>query len=537
MAQLPIGLDGVPDAAGAPIGQIVGSIGVEPPEVPELDFDDVPFRPTTDDSAVVRRTKAVAATRPLHDLERNKGLYEGDFWDRYDLVSMGIAVIDQVAMAMTVSAGMSLDEAHAFLAEQASRHSPGASEEERAAVAAKVLDGLVTEKPHEYVYVDHEGSTPVRHTYTFDLLYEQWNADETIHLRATPQAVNVLVSALDFDSDSAEAADEIQIRRAIDSGAFESAVTAAEHARFRSINDIERIRQIVRDTQLDPSTHDWAVQVPAILRASLSHIERRRNIEDALIDAIEERRSTLEDPDARRGANRLVALLRDCSRRHSELADHLITARSKFRAAQDERFRRPSTGIRRADVEKDLIVPALGTPVVLVAPWCEDLIGRATSLCRPIGPEGAVLIANLFEPPPEPEPGVELPDPDFDDTETSPWWEASWDAAEGVLAEVREPTQLSGLLARSRDVAGRIDGEDRPLDPDEIAVAVCHLAHELLSPDLEAADDGAILLAVPSGTELCDPAVEGDDLLVVPATIERSTRPPREPTHDDRTAP
>ena len=262
MAHVPGGFEAGTEETGEPIGEIVGSIGVDTAEVGELGFDDIPFRVPADDSAVVRRTKAVAATRPLHDLERNKGQWEGNFWDRYDLVSMGIAVIDQVAMAMTVSAGMSLDDAHEFLSEQASRHSPDASKEERDAVAGKVLVGLVTDKPHEYVYVDHEVGAPVRHTYAFDLLYEQWNADETIHLRATPQAVNVLVSALDFDSDSAEAADEIQIRLAIESGAFESAVTTAEHARFRSINDIERIRQIVRNTQLDPTTHDWACKYP-----------------------------------------------------------------------------------------------------------------------------------------------------------------------------------------------------------------------------------------------------------------------------------
>jgi hypothetical protein len=138
----------------------------------------------TDDDAVVRRVKAVAAIRPLHDLERNKTSYEGDFWDGYDLLSLAVAAIDHVALAMGVSAGLLYDEALAYVTAQAARQRPTDPEATWWAVAARVLDGLISDTPHEAVYVLLAGQAAHRRVHDFRLLYEQWSADDTVHLRA-----------------------------------------------------------------------------------------------------------------------------------------------------------------------------------------------------------------------------------------------------------------------------------------------------------------------------------------------------------------
>ena len=292
-----------PEAPTGPeqIGEVVGTIGDHSEAPAQLDTtDDLDWwslRGDTDDPAVVRRAKAAFAVGPIHDLVRNSPMAEGDFWEHYDLFALSLAVIDQVAMGMTVSAGMGLDEARDFLAAECARQVPPRPEAEHRVVAERVVDALARPDPYEYEYTAFEESGPVRRTYSFTLLYEQWAADQTtIHLRATPQAVNVLVNGLDFDSESATAADEFQIRRAIDSGAFSSAIASARNARYRSVADIERIRSIIRDTQLDSATHDWSSDVPLLLRAGSTTSRPRRRVEDALIDAIEDRAARARRP-------------------------------------------------------------------------------------------------------------------------------------------------------------------------------------------------------------------------------------------------
>lgn len=74
-------------------------MGISDPD----DLGDLSLSIATDDGAITRRVKAIAATRPLHDLDRNKASFGGDHWERYDLMSLAIATIDEVALAMGVS--------------------------------------------------------------------------------------------------------------------------------------------------------------------------------------------------------------------------------------------------------------------------------------------------------------------------------------------------------------------------------------------------------------------------------------------------
>jgi hypothetical protein len=391
------------------------------------------FRIPTDDAAVVRRAKSVATTRPLHELDRNKGQYEGDFWGRYDLLSLGLAIIDQVALAMGISAGMPYDEATAFVTGEAARQCPEAPGVEHADVTTRVLAALVGEEPSEYTYVEHSSGTPTRRLHAYQLLYEQWNADGTTHLRATPQAINVLVNAVDLDLESASIASEFQIQELVRRGALESAVAVAQTKRYQTIQYMEHIRGVVRDTLVDPDAFDWEVEVPAVLARALDHVEERLSSERALIAAIEERRASATDAGLRQTANRLATLLNECGQRHVDLQRHLLRARSQMRKAQDERFHRRRGATQRIDLEADLIRVALAAPVLRVTPWCEGLLGRVAGLQRPVLPTGAVLVDELFEPPRDPATGEEVPEPEFSDAAGGEWWAAYWELADDIV--------------------------------------------------------------------------------------------------------
>lgn len=481
------------------------------------DLGDLSLFIATDDSAITRRVKAIAATRPLHDLERNKANVGGDHWDRYDLMTLAIATIDEVALAMGVSAGRSYDEALVHCARQAARQNPDADDAEHDLVASRVLGALLTDVPEAVTYVDHAADEPTQRRHEFRLLYEQWNPDETVHLRASEHAVNVLIDALDLDVESAQVAAEAQMRALLERGALDSAVEIARRAVYLTVQYLERIRSILRDTQLDHETWDWAETVPAILSRALDHISDRIAAETRLLSAVEERRDAEQDPVNRRRANELVRLLRSCYSRHLDLQRHLLGARQVHRDAQDDSFRRSRGSLRRVDLEADLLLPLLSAPTRVVHRWCTDLFERQAALRSVVPVSLAVLVDELLEPPTQPDEGEPDEDPFFDDVDAEPWWVAYQDLVDGLLADVVEPVQLSDLLARGRDA---IHTTGDAFDPRTVAATVCHAAHELLGTNLVTAEAGTpILLAIPTGIRTEDPTIDAEDILVVPVTV------------------
>jgi hypothetical protein len=491
----------------------------------------------TDDAGVARRVKAIAATRPLHDLDRNKTAWEGDFWDRYDLLSLAISVIDQVALSMGISAGMLHDDAVAYVVDQARRQQPDAPTGEGEMVAARVVGGLIADAPHELVWADHTGSAPVRRTHAYRLLYEQWNADGSVHLRATEQAINVLVDALDLDDlESAQVAAETQIRALIDRGAFRSAVTIARQARYRTIQYLERIRNIVRDTLIDPDAYDWAGEVPKLLADALDHVVGRIEAESALMQAVEDRRAAATDLAARRTANQLTAMLLECRSRHLDLQRHLLGARPRLRRAQDEQFARGNASVRRAALEADLIDPLLRAPGASVAGLGEDLLVRYAAPHQAFLPTGAVLVDELLAPAREPAAGVEVPNPVFDEADPTPWWEPYWNAADAVLAAITVPTRLSAILAQVVDIAAATAGTDgEPLDEAVLSAALCHVAHEHTAIPLVGYDTlTPVLCGIVTGERLDHPFIACDDLQLVAAVAAPRSQPSLE---DEVSAP
>ena len=489
-------------------GEALGSSGLE-------------LRIPTDDAAVIRRVKAIAATRPLHDLDRNKTSYEGAWWDRYDLLSLGVAAIDQVALSMGISAGLSHDETLSYVANQARRQVADATADQYLKVAERVVSALLV-APLEVVYHVHEGGTTARRTHSFRLLYEQWAADETIDLRASEEAINVLVDALDLDVESAQIAAEAQMRVLVERGALDSAVQIARRARYQSVQYLERIRAITRDTVTNPDAFDWANEVPALLDAALNHVAARIEAEIELRNAVEEQRDAAYDPDVRRKASELVDILHDCQLRHTELQRHLLGARGQLRTGQDERFRRSVTAVQRSDLERDLILPMLGAPAQPVTAFADQVLARMSALATPFMVRISTLIDELLEPPAVNEDGEAVPEPEFDDTDVVLWWEPYWDAAESIVDGVTEATPLSDLLARARtSVANLVGPEGAPLDEAPLVAAVAHIAHERLTTAFAGVTGRhAGVYAFSSGTALDDPSVAADDLVVLPIVID-----------------
>ncbi|GFG53485.1 hypothetical protein CQY20_22025 [Mycolicibacterium agri] len=474
----------------------------------------------TDDESISRRRRALAPIQVLTDVERNKAQYDGDFWGSYDLFNIALAVIDQVALAMGISAGQTWDEAVDYAAGQAARQIPDASGDEWMAVAERVVVSLVTTDVHIVPYVVHAETGPRWVAQRFRLLYVHSGGDDGgEHLRASEQAINIFVEALDLDIEAAQIANEAQLSALIARGAVASAVQIARHARYRSIQYQERVRRIVADTLINPDAHDWLGDVPTLLESALAHVRARLEAEAALMDAVAERRSVVDDSAQLIAANQLIEILRECRHRHNELHRHLIGARSRLREALNDRFARPPQAAHRVNVGSDLLGPFLARPIS----DCLVASGRLLAAVGGVGmrwwPALSTLTDELCAPPRTPDAGEEISEPEFGDDDQPQWWEPYEDTTEALLTSLDTPIRLSQLLTRARE-AEVADCDGQPLDSDLLAAAVLHAAHRAWATHLSGRAAGEQLVVAMATGDLIDAdGIRSDDLLLVPAVV------------------
>ncbi|WP_280351858.1 hypothetical protein [Nocardia abscessus] len=478
----------------------------------------------TDDDSITRRRRALAPIQMLTDLERTKSSLDGDFWDDYDLFRIALSVIDQVALAMGLSAGRTWDEILDYASDQAARQCPDANAREWAKVGERVVVSLVTTNVEIVRHLVHTVDGPVWRQQRFRLLYlHPTGADGLEHLRASEQAINIFVEALDLDIEAAQIANEAQLAALIARGAVESAVQIARHARYRSIQFQERIRRVVADTLIDPDTHDWLGDVPALLDNALHHVKDRLEAEAALLDTVAERRAATSERSQLEATNLLIEILKECRHRHSDLHRHLMGARSALRQALDDRFTRPPGQLHRIDLGADLLLPLLSGSTVIAAKAADRLLAVMGGIPVRWWPSLTTLIDELCTPPRMPELGVEYEPPEVDFADELEWWEPYEAAADALLGGLTEPLRLSQLLARIDEVVGEIETDevgDGVADIDLLTATVVHAAHHAWAPHLAGRSAGdRLVLAVPSGKELITNTIRANDLILVPAEL------------------
>ncbi|RMI32679.1 hypothetical protein [Nocardia stercoris] len=480
----------------------------------------------TDDDSITRRRRALAPIQILTDLERTKSSLDGDFWANYDLFRIALAVIDQVALAMGLSSGRTWDETLVYATEQAGRQVPDADPREWAKVAERVVVSLVTIDVEVVRHLVHTADGPTWRQQRFRLLYLHPDSTDGLeHLRASEQAINIFVDALDLDIEAAQIANEAQMAALIERGAVASAVQIARVARYRSIEYQERIRRVVADTLIDPDTHDWLGDVPAYLNAALDHVRGRLDAETTLLETVDERRSAITDRTQLDAVNRLLEILRECRYRHSELHRHLIGARGALRQALDDRFARPPRRTHRTDLGADLLVPLLAGPTQRAARAADRLLAAAGGLHVRWWPSLTTMTDELCTPPRTPELGAEYEPPEIDSVDTPEWWDAYEDVAEALLAGLSEPVRLSQLLARiehtaETDATELDTDEGQTLDPSILAATVVHTAHHAWAPHLAGRSAGdRLVVAVATGKTLDSNMIRSEDLLLIPAEL------------------
>ena len=347
-------------------------------------------------------------------------------------------------------------------------------------------------------------------TYAFDfkLLEEIPGADGEIYLRASNEAVNVLVGALELDIESAQIAADLRLETLIRRGRLSDAQAAAQTARYRTIQYGEMLRQKLEATGRDVRTVDWQTEMPAFIAEALEHIEARYKAENAILVNITEVRDTADTAARKQQAAALVGVVRDCLRRHEQLQGALQGAGRRFRTEQDRQSFTPTRTGATLDLHAQLLVPALDLTVAVADPVLQTYFTRAVGpLIRPVVRMSDLFLA-LITPPAERELlGGEVDEPDLDDApQEPPFPEECYEHLDRLLdLDPEAPRRLSGLLEEARTL--------HPQLSTLIVIRVlAHAAQEIGGAVRRRAP--SVLLAVDDGTELDDPEFAGADLIV-----------------------
>jgi hypothetical protein len=468
--------------------------------------------PPLPDEGFVRRLKALACTAPLHDLDTRKSRL--DFADAsvYAMAEIAFQIIDQVTVTMDFDRGANHDEVITRVLPFISAQAPGRDPAEHEKIARWVLENLINvgsvDRGFRVFYgAFSAGGRYQRLAFDFKLLIELADRDGEVYLRASDEAINVLIGALDTDVESAQIAAEIKLGNLIKRGKLSDAQAAAQQARYATVQYAERLRRKLEATRRDVRSVDWEQEIPDLIEAALDHVRERYRAETAIRNNIRQARDEATDPQRKRRAAALVDIVSDCIKRHSQLQARLIEAGAIFRSEQDrQQFSGPP---QRATV--DLFGQLLGPTLELsiadafrpAAAFFHGAIGLKTPMVLRLRDMVRMLITptaerdDLVGAVPEPD-LMPAPDPDvFSDEQ--------WAHADALLDLVDVPRRLSGLLAEARTID--------PVLPRLVLLRVLYAVSPEIGIAIRQRDD-RVLVAVDDGTPLDDPEFGGADLLV-----------------------
>lgn len=474
------------------------------------------------DEGLARRLKALACTAPLHDLDARKSRLDWADASVYQMSEIALQVIDQVTIAMDFDRGADTEQVVARLRRFVAAQAPDREESEHDRVIRWVIDNLINvgsiDRGFRAVYGSFDAAGGYqRRAFDFKLLVELSGADGGVYLRATDEAINVLVGALDTDVESAQIAAEVKLENLINRGRLSDARSAAEQARYLTVKYTETLRRILDATRRDVRSVDWLNEVPELIATALEHIASRYKAESAILRNIRAARDDAEDGDKKRQAAELVDIVNDCMTRHTLLQARLQEAGSTFRFEQDrQQFSGPP---QRATIDLfgQVLVPCLDLPIADAVRPATVFFTAAAGLRVPSVAGLTGLVEMLLVPTQEVDNlGAVVTEPDLVPlTAPDRFGEEQWQMSDDLLDLQDMPRRLSGLLE-----------DARRLDPELAALVALRAAHAF-SPEVGSAvrqREANLLVAVDDGSVLQDEEYGGADLLVARARVDVTMR-------------
>ncbi|GAA1117273.1 hypothetical protein GCM10009642_64030 [Nocardiopsis metallicus] len=471
------------------------------------------------DEGLERRLKSLACTGPIHDLDVRKGHL--DFADAtvYAMSEIAFQIIDQVTIKMDFDHGADHDDVIAEVMPFVAAQAPGRDRDEHERITRWVLENLINVgtvdrgfRAFYGVYSPDVGYQ--RRAFDFKLLVELSAPDGEIYLRASDEAINVLIGALDLDVESAQIAAEIKLENLIRRGKLSDAQAAAQQARYATVRYAEKLRRMLEATRRDVRSVDWERQMPELIDEALTHVLGRYRAETSILDNIREARDEAVEPSRKLKAATLVTIVEECLDRHTQLQARLLEAREVFRSEQDRQQFSGRPKVAAIDLFGQVLTPVLELTLSEATEPTDAFFRAGVGLRRPSALRLRSLVQALISPVAErsefagelPEPYLmPLPGPDV-------FTDEQWTQADALLDLHEVPRRLSGLLEEAR--------ESDPDLPTLVMLRVLHAVSPGIGQSLRKQDD-RVLMAVDDGQELWDLQFGGTDLLVGQARLSR----------------
>jgi hypothetical protein len=327
------------------------------------------------EDTLTRRVRSLVRTGPLHRLEAGKAGRTRDL-SRHDLRVLALRAIDATIERMGLGHGARRSDLVEALAPLIRASEPDVSMSDIEQIVGVVIAHLLNDQDRriqfEEPYVAFDGIAATTRTVRFHLLKEEEADDNTIVLKATTEAINLYAGMLEVDAEDAQTAAEAVLKAQIERGAIGAAVATARDARLRSIGYAEALRSTLRQVRRDVSQVDARAMLKTVATAR-KHLEERLGVERSLIEAVGERLSTPDAPDA----PKLVELhdaLGDCRQRHLTLHAELQGVNEEWLGEQErQRFRR-SRASALPDLERDVLQAMVALSLGQVEPLVDAFI-------------------------------------------------------------------------------------------------------------------------------------------------------------------
>lgn len=461
------------------------------------------------DPARERRVKALSCTQPLHDLQTNRGRRG---WDAFDFYDLGLAAIDAVVDRMGFDSGMRREDLEAALFGEARRFAPDLSAGRLQRVVEALVETLIRPNAVEYLSTAND----VKRRFDFALLTEHEDPEGGYYLRATHEAINVLVGGLNTDVESAQVAAEATLEHLIRRGRLDAAGRPAREAKVRSVQFAQQVKKIIDETRRDIRRAGWRDDVPKRLEEIREHLDERMKTEGRLLSAMQEARDSASREDLRRQAAVLVENVDDCFTRHQELHTITLQAIKVFVEEQDRQVFGRAAIVGAVDITDELLLPVLGLPIAhaepLVFQFAERMLGfgpgpRSESVVPRLQPRLGTFLLQLLRPPqPRDAFGDPVEEVEWEEPVVDPqaFTAEAWTAADGVIDALEVPERLDMLLARTEEAHGF-----------DVADLLRLRAMAATAPDLDSVRPGAapVLAAAADGAAFESASFRGANLL------------------------
>lgn len=322
------------------------------------------------DSRLTEKTRVLLHAAPLIHIKRSDSLRDSAL-SHYDGLALAVKVFDVVVenmgMPRVIDRTFLLEEMGPMLAAM----DAAAGIEPEAKRHRDMLDRILADLRNDddgrlpfqetYQAFDESGAA-VRRSLEFSLVSDQHHPSGGTTLRLSNEAINLFLGALDLDIEDAQAAAEAVVQSQLARGKFAEAVDSAQVANLQSLRYKEKLERILRDTQRDVRRVDWADEVPRMLDEARDHIGTRLKAEHTIIEAARERLDLVPDETVRQRLVEVLGLSKECRKRHVDLHQHLMQARTVFLDAHARQAFVTSSSAKTPDLFSQVFTPIMLAP-------------------------------------------------------------------------------------------------------------------------------------------------------------------------------